>query len=152
MFTNGRHFTSTNTADGLTQLRTNVFITENGARTSDVAIPRVAVVITDGQSNVNPDQTIPAARALREDGVTVYSVGVGGRINLVELKEIASSPENVMLLNGFDVTEFDGLRSRITADACIGKYIYIYIYIYMNILHTNITFSIYIYSKPHWLL
>lgn len=80
------------------------------------------MVISDGRSNVNQSQTIPAARALRKDGVTVYSVGVGDKINLVELNEIASSPDNVMLLNGFDVTEFDGLRSRITADACISKY------------------------------
>ena len=113
---------STNTADGLIRLRMEVFTTENGARTSDQAIPRVAVVITDGKSNVNASLTIPAARALRKEGVTVFSVGVGLNIRSKELEEIASSPKNVMFLEkGFDVTGFDGLRSRITADACIGK-------------------------------
>ena len=115
--------TSTNTADGLIRLRREVFVPEAGARSADVAIPRVAVVITDGQSNVNASLTIPSALALREDKVTVYSVGVGNRINMNELRAIASSPENVRLLSGFDPTEFDGLRSRITADACIGKLI-----------------------------
>ena len=114
--------TRTNTADGLETLRTEVFTEENGARASNLAVPRVAVVITDGRSNINASRTVLEAQALRADGVTVYSVGIGRRIVLSELKEIASSPDNVMLLNGFDVTEFDGLRSRISADACVGKF------------------------------
>jgi len=112
--------TSTNTADGLIRLRRDVFVPEAGARSADVAIPRVAVVITDGRSNVNQSLTIPSAMALREEGIIVYAVGVGRRINMEELNAIASSPENVRLLSGFDVTEFDGLRSRITAEACTG--------------------------------
>lgn len=67
---------STNTADALTQLRTKVFTAEGGVRSSDAAIPRVAVVITDGRSNINASQTIPSALALRESGVIVHSVGV----------------------------------------------------------------------------
>ncbi len=38
-----------------------------------------------------------------------------------ELSAIASSEENVRLLSNFDVTEFAGVRSRISAEACIGK-------------------------------
>lgn len=117
--TGGR--TSTNTADALIRLRTEVFTLEGGARATDIAIPRVAVVITDGRSNVNASLTIPSALALREGGTTVYSVGVGDNIVMEELLAIASSPKNVQLLEGFDVTEFDGLRSRITNDACLGK-------------------------------
>ncbi len=86
-----------------------------------MAIPRVAVVITDGQSNVNRSLTIPSALALRESGATVYSIGVGSMIDMDELVAIASSPRNVRLLQGFDVTEFSGLRSRITTEACLGK-------------------------------
>ena len=111
---------STNTADALIKLRSEVLVTEGGARDLDKAIPRVAVVITDGRSNINASLTIPSALALRDEGVTVYSVGVGNRINFEELNAMASSPDNVRQLRGFDVTEFDGLRSRITADACTG--------------------------------
>ena len=113
--------TSTNTADALIRLRTEVFTLEGGARSADVAIPRVAVVITDGRSNINASLTIPSALALREGGTTVYSVGVGGELNMDELLAIASSPDNVQLLEGFDGTEFDGLRSSITNDACLGE-------------------------------
>lgn len=86
-----------------------------------MAIPRVAVVITDGQSNVNASLTIPSALALRAGGATVYAIGVGDNIIMAELLAIASSPSNVQLLDGFDVTEFDGLRSRITDGACLGE-------------------------------
>lgn len=113
--------TSTNTADALMRLRRGVFVQEGGARRTDMAIPRVAVVITDGRSNVNQSLTIPSAMALRMEGVTVYSVGIGNNIDMEELDAIASSPENVMLVQNFDVTEFDGLRSRITDDACMGE-------------------------------
>lgn len=119
--TGGRR-TSTNTADALTRLRTEVFVPEGGARAADIAIPRVAVVITDGRSNINASLTVSTALAVREEGVTVYSVGVGRNIDMDELNAIASSPNNVRLLRRFDVTEFDGLRSRITAEACTGKW------------------------------
>ncbi len=99
-----------------------MFVASGGARSVDTGIPRVAVVITDGQSNVNREMTIPTATALRESGATVYAVGVGSSINMAELDAIASSPDNVRLLTRFDTTEFDGLRSRITNDACTGTY------------------------------
>ena len=69
--------TSTNTADALIRLREEVFVTEGGARAADMAIPRVAVVMTDGRSNINRSLTIPSALALREEGVTVYAIGKG---------------------------------------------------------------------------
>ena len=105
------------------RLRTDVFTAEGGARSTDVAIPRVAVVITDGRSNINASLTIPSALAVREEGATVYSIGVGSNIDMEELQAIASSPENVRLIDNFDVQEFQGLRSRITADACLGEHI-----------------------------
>ena len=40
-----------------------------------------------------------------------------------ELLAIASSEENVRLLEDFDVIEFSGLRSEITTEACFGEYI-----------------------------
>ncbi len=113
--------TSTNTAAGLNTLRTSVFTAQNGARPPQLAIPRVAVVLSDGQSNVNASRTIPEALKLRDSGVIVYSIGVGNRVHLSELRQIASSPDHVVLLEDFDATEFDGLRTRITAETCIGK-------------------------------
>lgn len=97
-----------------------VFTPSGGARSSDVAIPRIAVVITDGRSNVNASQTIPSALALRGTGAIVYSIAVGDRIEQEEVMAIASSPENVRQLSSFNAMEFQGLRSRISNDACLG--------------------------------
>jgi len=47
---------TTNTADGLRLLRTQIFNVSNGDRLS---VPDIAFVITDGQSNVNSSDTIP---------------------------------------------------------------------------------------------
>lgn len=113
----------TNTGDALRQLRTEVFADGKGARRADVAIPRVAVVMTDGESNVNATQTIPSALALQDAGVDVYVVGVGSQINLTEVEGIASSSKNVRLLLKFDNTEFQDVRSRLIPELCTGEYI-----------------------------
>ena len=110
---------STNTAGALIRLRKEVMVAEAGARV-DASVPQVAIVITDGRSNVNASLTIPSARALKEQGTILYAVGVGARIDMTELRAIASSQEKVILLDGFQPTEFDDLRSRFTADICTG--------------------------------
>lgn len=112
----------TNTAGALTTLRDEIFTVENGAREARFGIPRIAVVITDGRSNVNPSETIPAAQRLHDDGVIVFGVGVGDRLNLAELNAIASSPNFRVLLDSFSVTEFTTLQRTISSEACIGKY------------------------------
>lgn len=53
-YTRGR----TNTAAALQLLRTQVFTSANGDR---FEVPNYAVLITDGESTVNPDQTLPEA-------------------------------------------------------------------------------------------
>ena len=112
---------STNTADALTALRQTVFTVEAGARSESAAIPRVAVVVTDGQSNVNQSQTIPSAQAVHADGITVFSIGVGERINMDELNAIASRPDLVALLSDFNVEEFQSLQRTLSIEACRGK-------------------------------
>ena len=48
----------TNTQGGINRMRTEQFVTERGDRMS---AENVCIVITDGQSTVNPNQTIPEA-------------------------------------------------------------------------------------------
>ncbi len=110
----------TNTADALFKIKNEILVFQNGARQF---IPKIALVITDGRSNVNSASTIPNAMTLRNTGATVFAVGVGGRIDTDELLAIASSPNNMRLLNGFDPTEFDALANLITIETCRGKII-----------------------------
>lgn len=116
----------TNTAEALTTLRNEIFTEENGARAAQFGIPRIAVVITDGRSNVDSSETIPSAQRLHDDGVIVFGVGVGSRINVDELRAIGSSQDFTVLLSSFDATEFATLQRTISAEACIGESIIVW--------------------------
>ena len=52
----------TNTADGLRMMKDEMFIPSNGDREG---ARNVAIIFTDGNSNVNEDNTIPEAIAVR---------------------------------------------------------------------------------------
>ncbi len=48
----------------------------NGDRAGD---PNVAIVITDGRSNIDQQRTLPAAENARRAGIEIYAVGECGR-------------------------------------------------------------------------
>ena len=77
----------------------------SGARPLSAGIPRVAVLITDGRSNVY-DITQPATD-LKMAGVTVYSIGIGN-YDIDELRFIASDPhaDHVFLLQSYTAAAF----------------------------------------------
>ena len=79
----------TNTAGGLYVARSQLFHEYCGDR---VNASNVAVLITDGVSTINPENTIPNAQALHRDGVRVICVGIGGNISKDEIKAISSPP------------------------------------------------------------
>lgn len=74
------------------------------AHGSRPAVPKIAVVVTDGQSS-NPTSTATQAKLLKDVGVRVFAVGVGTSAN-PELQTIASAPKDV-----FTVTTFDSLNT-----------------------------------------
>lgn len=80
-------------------------------------VAKIAVVITDGQSN-NKIETLKEAEKLRNSGVIIFSVGVGGGVDRSELSGMASRSSYV-----FDVATFsalDSIRDRLTKTACEG--------------------------------
>ena len=112
---------STNTADALNVLGADAFTSESGARDPGLAIPRVAIVVTDGQSNINSSQTIPNAEAVHAAGVVVFAIGVGNSVDLGELNGIASDMSFVSLLMEFDTQELLGLQRLLSFEACLGE-------------------------------
>ena len=111
---------STNTSDALDLLHQQGYTQANGGRQQSQAVPRIAVVITDGYSN-NYTATVSAATSVHNERITVFSVGVGGNVNNAELDVIASDPSHVLTLTGFDTSEFDALQTTITYEACTCK-------------------------------
>lgn len=80
-------------------------------------ISKIAVVITDGQSN-SRSETLDEASRLRNSGVIIFSVGVGSGVDRSELEGMTSKSTYV-----FDVVAFnalDSIRERLTKTACEG--------------------------------
>ena len=79
------------------------------------------VVITDGeQTKSKPYTKLPeASQGVKDKGVAVYAVGVGKGANVAELREIASSQENVFVSASFK--ELQGLAVEIRKRLCDCK-------------------------------
>ena len=108
---------STNTADALNTMRTEMFIAVNGDRPN---VPNIAIVVTDGVSNINSRRTIPEAETARADNIHIYAIGIG-LTDTTELDGIASKPVEE---NRFAVQEFSELRTlrdQVFAAFCPGK-------------------------------
>ena len=89
--------------------------------TSEVT-SRVAVVVTDGNSNVDSIRTVPEAVALHQAGVHVITVSVGQLYNRSELRAIASrngSVGNMFHADSYD--QLDALSSSVQATICNGR-------------------------------
>merc|ERR1711874_77952 len=88
---------STNTADGLRQA-IEMYQPGFGERPS---ADDVVILMTDGQSNINYWDTIPAATDLKATGAKVIGIGIGLQ-NLDEINGIASSLQDVFVVSSFD--------------------------------------------------
>ena len=112
----------TNTPDGLDTLIGEFNTSSFGARPEEQGIPRVAIVVTDGQSNDGggPPATIANAQRVHDNNILTYAVGVGDSVDMDELNAIATSPEYVYLLEDFHVSELQQLQETINYQACKG--------------------------------
>lgn len=86
---------NTNTAGAL-YVANNDILTENyGMRPLEKGVPKVVMILTDGESNVNKPLTIPNANAIKARGFSVVSVGIGDQISQAELEAMASNKDDV---------------------------------------------------------
>ena len=82
----------TNTWEGLRKMRIDIFNTDNGDR---LLVPNVAIVITDGQSNINDWLTADEAERAQYKGIRMFAVGITNDVNEQELKDISSYPHQL---------------------------------------------------------
>jgi len=78
---------------------------------------RVAIVITDGESD-KPDETAIEADAVPAEGIVVFAIGVGLAVKRAELERIASQPEYVFTVDNYD--QLNSLLSILAVKACPG--------------------------------
>ena len=84
-------------------------------------IPRVVILLTDGQSSY-PTLTAQAAPRVHNDSIEVYSVGIGSGINETELQIIASDPSYVYLITNFSAEAFAEELRPLQLTACTSKF------------------------------
>lgn len=108
---------STNTADGLRTMRQEMFTTDNGDRPD---VMNIAIVITDGVSNINSRRTIPEAETAHGEGIFIYTVGIG-LTDRTELDAIATPPasSNSFVVDTFD--ELKGFEDTVFTSLCPGR-------------------------------
>jgi len=78
---------NTNLADTLRMARTQLFSSQNGARTG---VPKILILITDGTADIEERRTIPEADATKAAGIQIFTVGIGIEIKEEQLRAIAT--------------------------------------------------------------
>merc|ERR1711962_320514 len=91
----------TGTGAGLQRVRENSFTDECGARKD---VQKVVVVLTDGKSTEDETYFKTQCELMKATGAKVLAVGVGpnNKIDVKELKQIASSDSDWFKINDFD--------------------------------------------------
>ncbi|CAJ0578611.1 unnamed protein product, partial [Mesorhabditis spiculigera] len=84
----------------------------DGARGGSV--PKVAVVVTDGQSQ---DDVASPSQLLRDAHVLVYAVGVTNLVNVHQLHQMAGNPQRVFTVESFEQLD-KTLADALTWDMC----------------------------------
>lgn len=97
----------------ITDMLTVLFL---GHRTG---VPKIAVVITDGNS-ANRANTFAEAKKARDSGIQVIAIGVGHGINQKELEGIASSPKSQYVYNAENFDVLNTLQASLSSKTCEG--------------------------------
>ena len=100
----------TYTGEALALMKDVQFTAENGDRPD---VPNIAIVLTDGASNVNESLTIPLAEMARAEGITIYSIGITNSINETEVRLMSSEPQELGV-NYYLSEDFAGLSDLTT--------------------------------------
>ena len=108
---------STNTADALQTMHETMFSAIHGDRAN---VPNIAIIITDGVSNINSQRTISESTNAKGKNIHIYAIGIGLQ-DMQEVNGISSYPptSNAFAVKDFD--ELEGLDKAIFETVCISK-------------------------------
>lgn len=108
----------TNTQEALHVMNTEMFTMRHGDRDE---VQNVAILLTDGYSNVNPMNTIPEAMKAKEDGIAIYVVAVGENVDMKEVTDIAgqvNAPSEYYVYPLLQVAETERTADLLTDSLC----------------------------------
>lgn len=107
---------STNTADGIKSLRTEIFTQRSGDRQD---VPNIAIILTDGVSNINARRTVPEAQDAQLEGIELFAIGIG-LADTRELNGMASPPLEEHRFIVEDFSQLNNLQQRVFSSFCTG--------------------------------
>ena len=100
----------TNTQSALNKMTYDQFQLAMGDRPN---VPNYAIVLTDGRSNVFPENTVPTAQLAKDQGTYIYAIGIGPDTDINELRDISSPPQQFNI-SWSSLPTFDLLRSQVS--------------------------------------
>ena len=98
--------------DALQRILTDQFTEAQGLRPEVDGIPRILIVLTDGEAT---DSISIPAQNVRDKNIVVYAIGIAN-YNLDQLKKIASSESHIYTLSTF--SDLEKFISTITSSTC----------------------------------
>jgi len=103
----------TRLGNALNQILPRQFTESLGLRPGNYGLPRILIVLTDGQSG---DAVAAPAARLRDQNIVIYAIGVGG-YDLTQLNAVASSQDmHVHFLSSF--ARLSDFAATLTASTC----------------------------------
>ncbi|KAL9984676.1 hypothetical protein ACROYT_G007000 [Oculina patagonica] len=109
----------TRTDLALLEAHTNLFDNpDNGVRPIELGVPRVLVLLTDGRAGKGTASVIEPSKVLRREGVSIFVIGIGPRINTNELNVIASDPDADHVVSSQSFSEVNAMVENIREASC----------------------------------
>lgn len=103
---------------GLNTAFKDLFSSANGMRP---AVPKVAILLTDGEQTQDSDSVSPydAVQAFHAANIKVIVIGVGSKVNKEELSRIVKSKKDLYFARDFDQLMSKAFVENITLASCL---------------------------------
>ena len=107
----------TNTSGGIRLMRTQLLAPSQGNRRG---FPDVAIIVTDGKSNIDSHLTTYEAMIAKAIGIKLLVVGVTNQVDLRELNGIASDPDDKHVFLASTFEELGHIQMQLVHTLCYG--------------------------------
>ena len=108
----------TNTQDAIQRMRDQIFTSSSGDRTG---VPNIGILVTDGYSNINRANTIPAAGVAKNRDIAMYVVAIGDEVDMGEVTSMAgysSEPTDSYVFRVRNENEMDQVADQLSERLC----------------------------------
>ena len=105
----------TNAQAAIRKMRNDIFTPSGGDR---FGIPNIAILVSDGNSNVDEFNTIPEANRAKDQDIEIITVAIGENVNLIELEQVASEVDSDHIYRLERTEDIDEVARRLLDYVC----------------------------------